>query len=301
VLANQKICVRLCGGLGNQLFQYAFGCARAAVGDEVCFDAVNGFSRDPFGRAYALDEFSPDVRKAGRPDIQWGMSWHSPWHRIAKAAWNICPKRYRLVYYEQFPFGYEAEAVSPACIARYYWGYWQSAAYVEPISKTLRELIRLASESPSFSKLRDEMHGRKSLSVHVRTYWDRDRRGQVIKAARQNHGACEVGYYQRAIRAVPHHDYYQAYVFSDDPEWAKNNLSLPVRCTYVADCGSFSAAEELMLMAACQSHVISNSSFSWWGAWLGDNPDKMVVAPKVWNKSLKGDQSGVCPADWIRI
>jgi hypothetical protein len=294
-------CIRLCGGAGNQLFQYAFGCAHSAVRDQVRFDTVNGFSRDLFGRAYALNEFSLNVRKAEPSDMPWGMNWHSPWHRFARMVWETCPSNYRQVYYEQLPFGYEAEAVSPSCITRYYWGYWQNVAYGEPISRTLREMIRLKNATSSFVKLQGEMHARKSLSVHVRTYRDLDRRGQVIESARQNHGACEPGYYERAIRYVPDHKHYHAYVFSDDPEWAKSNIRLPLPCTYVVDCGSFSAAEEIMLMAACQSHVISNSSFSWWGAWLGENPEKTVVAPKVWNSRLKCDQGGVCPADWIRI
>ncbi len=283
------------------MFQFAFGCARAAVGDEVRFDAVNGFSRDPFGRAYALDEFSLDVRKAESSDMPWGMNWHSPWHRLARTVWKTCPRNYRQVYYEQSPFGYEAEAISPTCIARYYWGYWQNAAYLTLAEDSLREKIRLKNATSSFIKLQSEMRARKSLSVHVRTYRDLDRRGQVIESASRNHGSCEPGYYEGAIRYVPDHERYHAYVFSDDPKWAKSNLRLSVPCTYTADCGSFSAAEELMLMAACQSHVISNSSFSWWGAWLGSNPDKTVVAPKIWNKSLKGDQSGVCPPNWIRL
>jgi hypothetical protein len=72
-------------------------------------------------------------------------------------------------------------------------------------------------------------------------------------------------------------------------------------CRYVADLCQCSAAEEMLLMAGCQHHVISNSSFGWWGAWLGANPEKVVVAPKKWITNLPPDKVQVCPKDWVRI
>ena len=297
----KSACVRLCGGLGNQLFQLAFGHARATAGNEVCFDAVNGFLRDPYRRVYALDDFQFSIRKARSKDIPWGMGWPSPFHRVAKGAWNTVSKRYRQVYYEKRPFAYEPEAVDLSNNARYFWGYWQNPSYVEPVADAFRNKLRLKIEKNEFGRLRQEIGNRSSLSIHVRRYRDLDKGGKVIASARGNHGVCEVSYYHQAVQAIPDYAHQHAYIFSDDPVWAKSNLRLPIQSSCVADRHSFTAAEELMLMAACKNHVISNSSFSWWAAWLGSNADKTVVAPKVWNKKLGGNQSTVCPSSWIRL
>ncbi len=297
----QKSCIRLCGGLGNQLFQFAFGCARAVVGDDVRFDIVNGFRHDPYLRNYALEVFRCDARKAYAADIPLGIDLKPPYHLLAKAFWNACPERFRRVYYESFAFGYEPEALNPSNSSRYYWGYWQNSAYIEPIADLLRDKLRLKTEANEFRRFREEITSRRSLSIHVRRYRDLDKSGNVIAASLENHGVCDASYYQQAVRAIPDYAHQHAYIFSDDLEWVKQNLRLPIQCSYVADCGSFTAAEDLMLMAACQNHVISNSSFSWWGAWLGGAADKTVVAPKLWNKMLGGNQSTVCPASWIRL
>ncbi len=297
----RSTCVRLCGGLGNQLFQFAFGCARAAVGDNVSFDVVNGFLHDPYRRTYALGGLRCEVQKANTADFAFGVAWRPPLHVVPKVFWKVCPKAFRRVHYESFPFGYEPEALNPSSPARYFWGYWQNHAYGEPIADSLRDMFRLRTEADEFVRLRDEFRSRHSLSLHVRRYRDLDKSGNLITSARENHGACDTFYFQQAVQAIPDYAHQHAYIFSDDPEWAKQKLRLPIPCSHVADRGSFTAAEELMLMAACQNHVISNSSFSWWGAWLGRNADKTVVAPKAWNKRLGGDQSTVCPADWIRL
>lgn len=250
---------------------------------------------------YALEEFRCEVQRANAADIPYGMALRPPYHILARTLWKLCPKPIRQVFYESFPFAYEPEALNPSSSAHYYWGYWQTPAYVEPIADLLRDKLQLKTEANEFVRLREEFTSRHSLSIHVRRYRDLDKSGKVIAASLENHGACDASYYQRAVRAIPDYSQQHAYIFSDDVEWTKQNLRLPIECSYVADRGSFTAAEELMLMAACKSHVISNSSFSWWGAWLGGNSDKAVVAPKVWNKRLGGNQSKVCPVTWLRL
>ena len=228
------------------------------------------------------------------------MGWRPPLHRIARALWNACPKKYRHVYYEKFPFAFEPEAVDSSSPAHYYWGYWQNTAYIEPIAHILRDKLQLRIESASFAQLRNEIAGRSSLSIHVRRYLDFDRNGRVIASAQRNHGVCDASYFERAARVVLERGHNHVYIFSDDPEWVKMNLHLPVPHSYVADFDFFSAAEELMLMAACENHVISNSSFSWWGAWLGKNPQKIVVAPQKWFRN-SFNSLDIIPNNWIAL
>lgn len=297
----QSACIRLMGGLGNQLFQYGFGVRLANGGDDVHFDFENGFRRDSYQRTYALETLRVRAQAAPHSAMPIGMAWRPPFHRLAKLLWSLYPKPWRTVFYEKSPFGYDPEAIDSSGSHRYYFGYWQNPIYIEPVEDRLRKDLCLRHESEAFRSLRDEMKRTDSISVHVRRYHDLDRAGDVISKAAGIHGTCELVYYARALKFIPKTSKFRVFVFTDCLEWAKQHLQLGNDFRYVADLGAFSDTEEMILMASCQHHVISNSSFGWWGAWLGNNPRKVVVAPKVWNKSFLGDQAGVCPAGWIRL
>lgn len=289
------------GGLGNQLFQYAFGQRLAANGIEVCYDLENGFRYDPYMRAYSLDPFDLEVCRSSLEDMPMGMSWRPPFHRIPKCFWSLYPESRRRVFYEKSPFRYDPAAVEVNGKHQYFSGYWQNPAYLNPVEQTLRKKLRLRNESTAFRNLSEEMRQSPSVSIHVRQYNDIDRKGRVIARARLAHGVCGADYYARALEHITVKSGLTAYVFTDSIKWCKEHLFLKIPCQYIADIGTFSDAEEMMLMASCRHHVISNSSFSWWGAWLGDNPQKAVVAPLVWNKSYAGDQTDICPGSWIRL
>src|SRR2546425_5340371 len=98
---KDRVVIRLMGGLGNQMFQYAFGRRLAAAECDVRFDAVNGFAGDFYGRKFALDRFRAHLELASPEDIPAGMRLVPPWHRIAKAAWLAVPPRWRSVVYER--------------------------------------------------------------------------------------------------------------------------------------------------------------------------------------------------------
>lgn len=296
----RSTCIRLMGGLGNQLFQYGFGVRLGNSGDEVCFDLENGFHHDSYGRTYSLQKFYAEVRASPASTIPTGMSWRPPFHRLAKLFWSLSPKSLRAVFYEKSPFGYDPVAIDSSGSHRYYFGYWQHPSYLQPARSRLRKELRLRHESDAFRAVWEEMRRVDSVSVHVRRYHDLDKAGNVILKARKTHGSCDPGYYARALKLIPNASELKVFVFTDCIEWSRQYVQLGIDCRYVADLGTFSDAEEMVLMSACRHHIISNSSFGWWGAWLGDNPRKIVVAPKEWNKSFSGDQTGVCPAEWVR-
>ena len=91
------------------------------------------------------------------------------------------------------------------------------------------------------------------------------------------------------------------FVFSDDPAWAAENLRLGFPMQVVAHNGRERATEDLRLMAACRHHILANSSFSWWGAWLNPSPDKIVVAPQPWFRDPAMDESTIVPERWLRL
>jgi len=295
--------VRLCGGLGNQMFQYAFG-RRIAVesGRQVKFDLDNGFKNDPYRRRFSLGAFNAEIVRAESREIPVGMSWISPWHRVAKAGWSAMPGAWRMVVYEKTPFQFDSTVVAKAKKTAYYFGYWQHEGYFATIQDELRREFTLRSPVPKpVVALQEAMARCRSVSVHIRQYHDIGADGKVIRKSQDLFGACSVEYYQKALGRIGIQPGTVCFIFSDNLEWVKANLKLPAPCRYVADECPCSDVEELLLMASCQHHVISNSSFSWWGAWLGRNPKKIVVAPRIWMRGIPESAVNICPKTWIKL
>ena len=295
--------VRLWGGLGNQMFQYAFG-RRIAVesGQQVKFDLASGFKHDPYRRRFALGTFNVEILRAESHECPLGISWTSPWSRVAKAGWSAMPAAWRRVVYEKTPFQFDSTVVANSKEGAYYFGYWQHEGYFATIQDELRWEFTLRTPfSEPVVALQEAMAGCRSVSVHIRQYHDIGADGKVIRKAREVHGACSLEYYQQAFERIGFQPGTVCFIFSDNIQWVKENLKLPIPCRYVADECPCSDVEELLLMASCQHHVISNSSFSWWGAWLGRNPKKIVVAPRIWVRSLPESAVDICQKTWIKL
>ena len=169
-------------------------------------------------------------------------------------------------------------------------GYWQSDKYFQDVSTQLRREISLKANG--IAPIEDA----NAVSLHVR-------RGDYISnpVTNQFHGASSVTYYQAAIDYITQHiSQPHFYIFSDDMEWVKQHLPLPQSVTYVSN-GQLHDYEELVLMSHCQHHIIANSSFSWWGAWLNPSDQKIVIAPKQWFNNSAFDTTDLIPAAWIQL
>jgi hypothetical protein len=130
------------------------------------------------------------------------------------------------------------------------------------------------------------------------------RRGDYVQNPVTNarHGLCPLEYYHTAVRTlaaqVPDP---QFFVFSDDPDWTQQNLKLPYPTTYVTCNGLERDYEDLRLMSHCRHHIIANSSFSWWGAWLSTFPAKTVLAPSTWFREPPQASRDRVPAGWLTV
>ena len=154
-------------------------------------------------------------------------------------------------------------------------GVWQTERYFEDVAHVLRQdLVYANSLSASDDALFREMSEGPSVSVHVR-------RGDYVDKA-PRYGAFDPDYYEAAVRRVcavePNAHFY---VFSDDPGWVSDKLRLPGGVTSVSN-GVREDAADLWLMAACRHHIVTNSTFSWWGAWIGRRPDGVTIGPRRW-------------------
>jgi hypothetical protein len=177
-------------------------------------------------------------------------------------------------------------------------GYWQSPQYFEDAATQIRaELGSPMHMSNGSRQILQQIVACDAICLHVR-------RGDYVSNshAAATHGLCDMDYYRSGIEHVmaglakPY-----CFVFSDDPDWVRANLVLPVPMTVVDVNGPDAAHEDLWLMSSCRRFVIANSSLSWWGAWLGRAEDKIVVAPRRWFLTESHDTRDLIPADWVRL
>jgi Glycosyl transferase family 11 len=187
---------------------------------------------------------------------------------------------------------------APDCV--YLDGFWQSEKYFVDVEETIRREFTLRKpQGTLMHQMTKAIDSQCSISLHVR----RGDMANDLKASNL-HGTCSLDYYNRSIEyiteriAQPHF-----FIFSDDPDWVKEKLELHFPSTTVSSDSSLADYEELILMSRCQHHIIANSSFSWWGAWLNPGTDKIVISPKKWFASLANehDTKDQVPNSWIKL
>jgi hypothetical protein len=203
-----------------------------------------------------------------------------------------------LAHYRQRGHGFDARVLDLPDDT-YLDGWWQDERYFLEIRSILLDELELRSpvtgrDAGLLRRIRDGV----SVSVHVR-------RGDYVSnpASRAFHGLLDVAYYEAALGRLAELSGTSGlgvFVFSDDIEWCRENLRLGSAATFV-DSGN-SGAEDMRLMKNCRHHVVANSSFSWWGAWLSDHPEKIVVAPRKWFGDAEADaQTEIVPRSWLRL
>lgn len=291
------IIVKLMGGLGNQMFQYAAGrCLSLRHGTVLKLDLsfLEGDQAGNCSRAFELDHFSITAEKASHLEIcsMNGMGGTKQW---AAASWIIQKIMGTSVYREKW-FHFDPNVLSlPDNV--YLDGYWQTERYFSDFREIIRKEFTVnTAQTVENRAISDEIQEVNSVSLHVR-------RGDYVmnEKIRAVHGFCDLAYYHRAEDRVartiknPHF-----FVFSDDPEWVADHIKLHHPARYISHNGSM-AHEDLRLMSCCRNHVIANSSFSWWAAWLSRTPDKLVIAPDRWFNDPSVDTDNLIPPDWQRL
>ena len=284
------IVVRLTGGLGNQMFQYALGrTISLARGVPLRVD-IGVFASDR-KRAYRLDNLKIQAEVATPADMR-GL--RPRFRKLARRSETLFGRSPRRVF-ERGP-GFDPTVFDCASTA-YLDGYWQSERYFADIRDTLLEDFQ---PRRPLSEGRQELLARiaetTAVSVHVR-------RGDYVTNAKVSafHGYCSADWYRAAMQAMAAQvENPTFFVFSDDPAWVRSDLGSdwPMHVVDFADDREY---EDLHVMARCRHHVIANSSFSWWGAWLNQRADKTVIAPRQWLRAGDIDPRDLVPADWQRL
>ena len=292
------IVIRLTGGLGNQMFQYAFGRATAnRLGVEMRLDLSD--STLSIHQGYELKRvFGIEAKIATESDMANVLGWQRP-EIIRKAL-----KKLRLTalfakgLVEEPHFHFSAKMLQVPDNS-YLSGYWQSEKYFEDAIECIRNDFKFSKPPSALNKvLLQEIadSNTTAISLHVR-------RGDYVhnQAVSQVHGNCSLEYYHAAIQYVLQRVQSPLfYVFSDDMDWVRNHLEMPFPHKLITHNRGESSYEDMRLMSLCQHHIIANSSFSWWGAWLNANPKKLVIAPKNWfaDESRPHD---LFPDGWVAL
>jgi Glycosyl transferase family 11 len=183
--------------------------------------------------------------------------------------------------------------IKPRVQTIYLVGYWQVHNIAEAMATNIRTefAFREAPDGENLEVLRRIKNTKNSVSLHIR-------RGDYTLDAEGN-VALPIDYYSRAIadlkRSLREATFF---VFSDDIEFARHSLSGEMSAVFVDHNDSFSAHEDLRLMSSCHHHIIANSTFSWWGAWLGTEPTKIVIAPRRWMVGNCPSINDLFPSAW---
>lgn len=278
-MPSPLIVARIKGGLGNQLFCYAAARRLSLINDmELAIDNVTGFVRDrKYRRSYMLDHFAIPCRKA----TKWERMEPFERGRRAIAKWASRRKPFASrVYLEQ-----EGSEFDPRLLTmqprhtQYLDGLWQDERYFSDIEPALREELRFRL-SPNTANIKMAVDIRNSQSVGLHVRWFDVPTSSGISGLGKN---LATQYYRSAIRRMernvsgPHY-----FLFSDDVVAARESLCLSPNSVTVVDInrGAAEAALDMWLMSQCKHFIMANSTFSWWGAWLGRTSQSFILMPR---------------------
>lgn len=292
------VIVNIIGGLGNQMFQYATGRALALrKGVPLKLD-VSGYATYGLHQGFELTHvFNLDMELAESEDVRKILGWKSlPRIRslFSRPQFSLF-RSDKLVIEPSFHYWDKINQVHDDC---YLEGYWQTEKYFYDAAATIRRdfVFRtpLDKKNDESATLISEVN---AVSLHVR-------RGDYVSDARtaETHGLCSIEYYRAAVQVVAERvPNAHLFVFSDDICWVKKNLPLDLPANYIDHNQGAQSFNDMRLMSMCKHHIIANSSFSWWGAWLNPNPSKIVVAPRKWFSMSGYNTSDIICSGWLVI
>lgn len=282
------------GGLGNQMFQFA-AIASLAKKLNVDFSFDMSFFKHKYARPYEMGVFN--VEKKESKDIR------------TKLFWSI--RRYLktnnflgINIYRESSFNFE-EKFSEIKDNTFIEGYFQSFKYID--DEIVEKYFNFKNEPDALNmQIVDTMQKEDSISLHIR-------RGDYVNKKRyQNvYNHLSVKYYQTAMEIIAKSTSSPVfYVFSDDIEWAKANLTIEnleeckqknARLVFICHNTGKNSYMDLRLMANCKHNIIANSSFSYWGAYLNKNDRKIVIAPEKWFNDPNKTTDDLYPKSWSRL
>jgi hypothetical protein len=292
------IIANLIGGLGNQLFQFAAGLAAARrTGTEfrVAVDMFDGYRLHQgyeLTRAFAV---APPEASATEMQKCLGPLRSKVVRRLLGHFMRGTLRQGRVVFQPTVTYW---PGIRELGATAYLQGYWQSECYFADAAVEVRAALLFRS-GPSAVNARwiERIEGCNSVSMHVR-------RGDYIRSSksRKLYAECSPDYYREAMDyMLQHHRDARFFVFSDEPEWALQLFADRSDIVEIVDHNRGAESyNDMRLMSRCRHNIIANSTFSWWAAWLGERPGKMIIAPRRWLRP-PGLDADMIPNRWTRV
>lgn len=290
------IITKLDGGLGNQMFQYAAGRRLSCIHNVDIKLDISRLKKSTL-RAYNLGVFNIQEKFTQAEEIPRLASQTTEMKKRALTLWKNLQSMQALTYVQERHFHFDSEILNlPDNV--YLDGYWQCERYFFDIQEIIRrEFTVKYPQQGRDQALAELIAASESASLHIR------RTDYVTNpVANSVLGPCPLEYYYHAVKYLtqtvrnPHF-----FVFSDEPEWVCKHLNLAHPTTIVEHNGAGKSYEDMRLMSQCKHHIIANSSFSWWGAWLSAYSQKIIIAPRKWFNSPDWDAKDLIPSTWIRL
>lgn len=290
------IVTRLIGGLGNQMFQYAYGLWLARRSGVPLFFDATGF--DDYGlRTLGIEQFQISGQRLPESDLDRRPARYRNTSRWQSTLEKILPTREgKLKLRREKPFGFHSKYLGDGSDL-YVDGYWQSENFFPEFREILRQEFRLSQPlNPESTRFAREMKNTNSVAVHVR-------RGDYISQSENQkiYRQLTPAYYRKCINDLRQHvDHPKVFLFSDDIEWSMRNLDLGIPVTPVTCTRSRSPHEDMHLIGQCQHAILANSTFSWWGAFLANpSPERRIYYPDPWFLAGSHDGFSIGCQNWI--
>ena len=268
------IIVRVTGGLGNQMFQYAMYKSLEKKGKLVKLDSKSFYETKKEHNGYELERiFNIKPNKPTKEDLEkFDENNISTLFKIKRKLFG--DKKF--VYdTKEYVFNKDVYKLKNS----YLNGYWQSIKYFEGIENDIKKDFRFKNQLDNKNlEILNEIENSNSISIHIR-------RGDYMSPENYNMYGCIATptYYKKAIKVIEEKvENPTFFVFSNDMDWVKKNIQINSRVFYIDINSGNGSYKDMQLMSNCKHNIIANSSFSWWGAWLNENKNKIVIAPKKW-------------------
>ncbi len=294
------------GGLGNQMFQYALGKSLSLRNNIQCKIDISNYTStvgDPFKgiRLFGLSYFNITAEPASKEEVSRFSKYFSP-----KISGKIARAFNRLGAYFSKPyivepkknfFSFDKELLEKKITKDVYIsGFWQSELYFKEYADTIRKELSVKNipEGKNAETL-NNMKNQQAVAIHIR-------HGDNANVVAKNHGVLGMDFYKQAIAIIKEKVQNPVfYLFSDDIAWAREQLAFAQPLVVVDWNGDDKNHEDMRLMYSCKHHIVANSTFSWWGAWLGAHDTQIVIAPKKYHQVGHASYPDYYPKHWLTL
>lgn len=282
--------VKIKSGLGNQMFQYAFAKnLESLTGESVTID-LSQYKIEHLHNGFELARlFNIDLKEAPKETVELLSTIPDSFIKRIQRKFFTKPTHY---IENETVFNSNVFEIQSSC---YFEGYWQSEQYFYPIKNKIIDLFEFKQPlNHSTERLCSQIDD-STVSMHIR-------RGDYLLGMNRNLNLCTLDYYNAAVTLLQSYkSINKIIIFSDDIPWCQKNLEFKnIELIFVDWNKNEDSWQDMYLMSKCHHNIISNSSFSWWGAYLNQHWDKMVIAPAQWNKKQKRNLR-ILPSDWTSL